>query len=161
VWVAESTEETSFSTTECTVAANPTHLTLRILPDSMANRFRFVHSDALGFASLCGGFSSNAWVLYDRVTDFALMRTFPRERLLAAVIAHELGHLLLGDNNHPGAGLMHASWSRGELSAIECGQLGFRDTERKRIQAGVIARHDAASVAIAEVSSWDSRTRPN
>ena len=45
--------------------------------------------------------------------------------------------------------------------AVACGQLAFSDTERKRIQAEVIARHDAASAAMAQVPSRDSRTRPN
>jgi len=160
-WLAESTEGAPFSTGECAVAANPTHLTLRVLPDSLSNSFRFVRSDALGFASLCGRFSSNAWVLSDRVMDFALVRSVLYERLLGAVIAHELSHLLLGENTHSGAGLMHASWSRGELTAVACGQLALSDTERKRIHAEVIARHDGASVAMAHVPSWDSRTRPN
>src|SRR5215831_16358520 len=53
VWRPRSTDDSSFNTSECAVAADPTHLTLRILPDSVSKNLRWVHGDALGFASLC------------------------------------------------------------------------------------------------------------
>src|SRR5215470_9594707 len=46
-------------TTAC--ASDPTHLILRILPNSMAKQWRSVHGDALGFAGLGTHLSCDAW----------------------------------------------------------------------------------------------------
>jgi hypothetical protein len=35
--------------------------------------------------------------------------------VLGFAVAHEIGHLLLGNNAHGAAGVMRAVWSRGEL----------------------------------------------
>lgn len=142
-------------------ASDPTHLRLRILPDSMAKRFRSVEGDALGFAALGEQLNCDAWVFYDRVTDFAAAQGISPERLLAGVIAHELGHLLLGQNAHSSAGLMHSYWSHTELRAIECARLVFSDTESVRIQRGVAARRQVGSAVLAALTPSVEPARGN
>ena len=97
-------------------------------------------------------FNCNAWILYDKVKEFSREQQLSFGRLLGGVIAHELGHLLIGENVHADAGLMHGYWSREELLGIEFTRLFFSDAERRRIQGGVFARQKAASVPVADAS---------
>jgi hypothetical protein len=146
-------------TRACLGPANPTHLVLRILPDSMSKQIKSVEGDALGFAGLEIGerLNCNAWIFYDRVKDFAARQRISSQHLLAGVIAHELGHLLLSQSAHTKAGLMHAYWSRAELFDMDCDRLFFSDAESKKIQSGVTARNQAASAILAEEASLDSQ----
>ena len=66
----------------------------------------------LGFAEPGG---SVATVLYDRVGKFAKRFGVKREVLLGYAIAHEIGHLLLG-NAHAPSGLMRAAWTVPEMT---------------------------------------------
>ena len=157
VWVDCPRDDASPRNLACVASADPTHLILRVLPYSMSNRFRQVHGDAMGFAALGERFNCNAWIFYGRVKDFSLEQQLTLERLLGAVIAHELGHLLLGENVHANTGLMHGYWTNREFLEIESGRIIFSDTESKRIQSGVIARRQVAGAVTAEVSSLGSR----
>lgn len=155
VWLECPTDEASPRTPAC-ASLEPTHITLRLLPEPMSRHLRLSHGDALGFAALGVQLSCDAWVFYDRVDDFALKQQLTLERLLGAVIAHELGHLLLGENAHARTGLMHAYWPRSELLAIEFEWLAFSDAECERIRNGVIARRERAYTATGARSSLDS-----
>jgi len=55
--------------------------------------------------------------------------------LLGYVIAHELGHLLLGPDSHSGSGLMHGVWQFADLRQAAQGRLRFRREESQRLQA--------------------------
>ena len=74
---------------------------------------------------------------------------FYRERLqeagvtLGVVMAHELGHLLLGSHNHSARGVMKPQWSRDDLMKAYFGGLGFNREQIKRIRSSVVAREQA------------------
>jgi hypothetical protein len=87
-----------------------------------------------------GGFGCDAWVFYDQVKEAAVQTRLSLPQILGNVIAHELGHLLLGVHSHSGSGVMHARWSREELLAADLGELSFSNSERTRIRNSVIAR---------------------
>ena len=55
------------------------------------------------------------------------------DALLGFVIAHELGHLLLGEGHVPD-GVMRAQWSGAEVKALERRWLRFNPAQRERIQ---------------------------
>jgi hypothetical protein len=57
------------------------------------------------------------------------------EAILGFVIAHELGHLLLGTNSHATVGIMRANWKKSELSAAGKGLLGFSETQAETMRA--------------------------
>jgi len=159
-WISCSANDSSPSNPACMATTDPMHLALRILPERMSKRLRSIHDDALGFALLGVPLTSDAWILYDRTKDLAQKQMVGFERLLGAVIAHELGHLLLAENVHASAGLMHGSWSRAELLDIELARLFFSDSEHKRIQSAVALRYQAASAISAYLPS-DPISRPN
>jgi hypothetical protein len=54
-------------------------------------------------------------------------------RVLAYVMAHEIGHLLLGSNAHSEVGIMKPRWSAIELRKIEMGKLAFTPIECEKI----------------------------
>lgn len=56
-----------------------------------------------------------AYVFYDRITRVAALQQAPVERGLGHVMAHEVGHLLMGVNSHAGGGLMQANWDPREI----------------------------------------------
>jgi len=54
---------------------------------------------------------------------------FQAPTLLGNVIAHEIGHLLLGKNGHATTGIMRSKWQRDQIRAALTGNLRFKDTE--------------------------------
>lgn len=83
------------------------------------------HSRPLGesFASHDGG--TYASVFLERVTDVAAGASVPTDIVLAYAAAHEIGHLLLGDEAHTTRGLMKAQWDHNDLQAMYQNHLHF------------------------------------
>jgi hypothetical protein len=71
-----------------------------------------VQGDVMGFSYVPG---IVATALADRVADAARRTGVRAELLLGGTIAHEIGHLLLGQTQHPASGLMRSTWSDEEL----------------------------------------------
>ena len=72
-----------------------------------------------------------AYVFYDRIKRVAVSHQASVERALGHVIAHELGHLLIGVNSHSNEGLMRPGWNPGEsrlqtFTASQVQQIGDR-----------------------------------
>jgi hypothetical protein len=68
------------------------------------------------------------------------VRNFSREHrvdvgvLLAYVIAHELGHLLLPGTPHSATGLMRADWDKAIVHEAADGSLSFTEAQAHRIR---------------------------
>ena len=54
--------------------------------------------------------------------------------LLGRAIAHEIGHLLLGNGQHPRLGLMRAHWSNDELRGLKPAHWGFSSHEAAQMR---------------------------
>ena len=67
------------------------------------------------------------------------------DRILGSIMAHEMGHLLLGLNAHSVRGLMRAHWGIDELGRIDMGTLRFLPEQGKRMRARIA---NATSVLI-------------
>lgn len=72
-------------------------------------------------------------VYYQPVKEIADNREAEFPRLLGYVMAHELGHLLLGPA-HAREGIMRADWDPRDLQAIRQGYLRFRPAEAARMR---------------------------
>jgi hypothetical protein len=99
--------------TPCSSLAWPHQLSVRILP-----RGRSIHSDIFGQAFLDesgSGVYSN--VYYNNLAANPEHTQLPDADMLGLVIAHEVGHLLLGSNSHSSSGLMQARWNASALQA--------------------------------------------
>jgi len=64
-------------------------------------------------------FPTDAYVFCSRVVEFARAQMAPWTQLLGSIIAHEVGHLLLGSNSHAGTGIMGAQWRPEEPQEIQ------------------------------------------
>ena len=71
-----------------------------------------------------------------------MARSIPQAwaRALGHVIAHEIGHLLLGRDSHSASGLMSAAWTAEEQALLIRGSLHFTPDDRLRIRAAIESR---------------------
>jgi hypothetical protein len=105
----------------CNEPLTPTHLVIQVLAQA--------HSAAdpvFGISFIDAGGGVFADIFLDRMQHLheqSPQTPFPQ--LVGAVIAHELGHLLLGENAHSREGLMQAHWSSDELKKMGRGNLLF------------------------------------
>jgi hypothetical protein len=89
---------------------------LAILPRDMADkkcRAARLAEGVMGTA-VSGAEAANgriAYVFYDRIAQVARSQNTPMVRGLGHIIAHEVGHLLLGENSHADQGLMRPNWN--------------------------------------------------
>ena len=60
--------------------------------------------------------------------------------VLGRAIAHEIGHLLLNENDHAKEGLMRAGWSQVELRKNSGAAWEFRAEEAETMRAAVVRR---------------------
>jgi hypothetical protein len=103
---------------------------LRLLSESKTNKFE---DTAFGFAVV----PVLASVYYDYVARLARSddAEFEIPVVLGCVIAHEIGHLLLGSNSHSASGIMQGHWERGQVRQAVTGTLIFTPEQAKLIQA--------------------------
>ena len=73
-------------------------------------------------------------IFFDRIQETDRMTGTGLRRLIAAVIAHELGHLLLGSHSHSFFGIMMPHWNQEELQRIAMGNLLFSKEETLRMR---------------------------
>lgn len=128
----------------CPDAMDTTDLILSIVSHSMSKGLR--GKDEVGGLAVDApdDFSGHAWVFFDRAKEAAAKHLLNLANVLGNLVAHELGHLLLGSSSHSKIGLMRARWSHEELIAANRGELSFSAAERERIQKGVEARYRAS-----------------
>jgi hypothetical protein len=109
---------------------NMTHLVLKILPRAFSTQVRD-HSSVLGDALVDEkGAGYYSYAFYDRIQrvadDHRLCHT-----LLGDVMAHEIGHLLLGSKSHAVSGIMSAHWNGEELRRISEGTMFFTPNQSR------------------------------
>ena len=78
---------------------------------------------------------SEAQVFFRQVHDFARTCRVDVSTMLAYVIAHEIGHLLLPGNAHSPTGVMQAGWDKALIRDAARGSLTFTPAQAARIRA--------------------------
>ncbi len=127
-------------------------LNLKIISREMAQRVSGLFpGDTFGFAlpAQGDGFGSNATIFYHSVGEVAPDAKRLPATILGHVLAHEMGHLLLGMKGHSRHGIMHVPWGPQELGRASQGGLLFEAKQGRRIQAQVEARMLAAPHEVA------------
>ena len=109
---------------------------------------RRLHDETLGFAVPCPELDGpcRAFVFYPRVRLLAAESNVSTNLILGHVMAHELGHLLLGSYHAP-AGIMQAKWDGRDLQRASWKILGFTPQQRELIRAKIRMREGAAQVS--------------
>ncbi len=86
----------------------------------------------------------HAYVFVQRVIEICGSGKYPQEVILGHLMAHEIGHVLLGDNSHSPQGMMSARFSSGDLRLALDGLLFFDSKQaalmKERLAAQVPAR---------------------
>src|SRR5262245_16578876 len=82
---------------------------------------------------------STAQVFFRQVQNFARTYDVDLSTMLAYVMAHEMGHLLLPGNAHSPTGLMQADWDKALVRDAARGSLTFTDVQAARIRAKIRA----------------------
>lgn len=95
------------------------------------------HPGALGYSLPFARTGYRVVIFYDRVR---LATAKPNPELLGHVIAHEVGHMLMGTLDHAPGGVMRARWTQWEIAGMQMHPLHFTasdlDTISRRLTAG-------------------------
>ncbi|HXH51239.1 MAG TPA: hypothetical protein VNM47_18010 [Terriglobia bacterium] len=125
----------------CQERMSNAELGLTILPTAKGAANAYVDK-YFGFAQTFndGTFGHYAYVFVDRVRYRAQMDQISESELLASVICHEFGHVLLRSNTHSRSGIMRVRWDRDDLKYLTWGRLTFTPAERELIHSEAMAR---------------------
>ena len=109
-------------------------VSLNILPPSMETRMR--ESAGLNSGKTVPGFAVGGltYVFLAQVLEICGTGKYPQEVILGHVMAHEVGHVLLGDNSHSPQGLMSARFSPGDLKLALNSLLFFDSKQAARMR---------------------------
>jgi hypothetical protein len=114
--------------------APDTTLTLRIVLRPLT-----LTDTTFGVAFLAeDGSGRYADVFYGPVRKLSGAGGVSQSTLLAHVMAHEIGHLLLGSNAHVHLGLMRAHWDSDDLRRAAMGGLLFTSEEAQRMRSRLL-----------------------
>lgn len=115
-------------------------LILRLHRDAPAKKFK-LKGWQFGYSiPSATGYSDIAGVLVERTFNFARAQGVDPQVVLGYVMAHELGHLLLGPNSHATQGIMKHRWRARELRLAQTGALGFTPAQTRKMQQLIAAR---------------------
>jgi hypothetical protein len=92
-------------------------------------------------------------VMYDRIQLAAVRQTRMEQILLAHVLAHEIGHILLNSGAHTQSGIMKAYWSIADLYEMSKKPLAFTALDVEMI------RQRLSQISTAAASKGTSPTR--
>jgi hypothetical protein len=126
---------------DCSLVPQATHIAVVIL--SKAPR-GWTSRDAMGFAPSRTGNYRRAYVFYDRVQEFVESKTDTSSQIvgpfivLAHVIAHEIGHLLIPGEAHTANGIMRARWKYSDWVKASHGSLLFPQDQVRIITNSLI-----------------------
>jgi len=127
--VAEPACDASLGTRELSVqfVRSPDAETWAVLGNSL------VDATNQGGGSLCR-------IFVDRVHNLAASAGVDRGTLLGRAMAHEVGHLLLGTNEHSRYGLMRPRWDAAELTRDDFLDWTLSRAQGERMRRGLAAR---------------------
>lgn len=125
----------------CGQTLDPAHVVVNILPESMAKEMKLRRS-IFGLAAVPqkGGFAQIASIFYDRLGNFVQSAGNRPAAILGAMLAHEIGHLLLGKGSHSTQGLMVCPWRQEQIRAAERGGLMLSREESRRVISAMCER---------------------
>ena len=143
-WVdCRTVTETTLSVVTCDRSSETAITDANIL---LVNRFpaeaKISGARTLGFSVLPGecALADQAYVSLPNVSKFGNDRKAPLDLVLGLVMAHEIVHLLLGQNEHAPTGLMRPFWDKEDLLRAQSGELGLSDEQAKLLRGEVLAR---------------------
>jgi hypothetical protein len=115
---------------DCHRLLDPDEFVIHIVPKGKTSK-----DTVFGMAFLAEDGSGNySDVFFDRIDNAHREGGTSAAALLAAVTAHELGHLLLGPHAHSPLGIMSPHWGKEDLRQISMGSLCFSPDQSSRMR---------------------------
>ena len=119
----------------CRAASGPWILRVRLLSNEAAKTFPLDDTNfGMAYPGEGDRLGSAADVFPERCRLHAEKMRVAETLVLGRVLAHEIGHLLLGESSHSVSGIMSARWKRKQLNAAEQGGFGFVGRQAKTMQ---------------------------
>jgi len=143
-WLDCGTPQRRIPNSGCSAIVYPKHVSVRVVPRSSPVK---AHIFGQSFQDPAGD-GNYALVYFAGLASSKAVTTVSMGELLGCVIAHELGHLLLGNDSHSTAGLMSAVWQDSELRQAARGNLYFTSGQADRIHS----RYFAATARLQKTS---------
>jgi hypothetical protein len=138
---------------ECSVGPSSPQEPCRKAPQATDIRIRILAAPVLDkFQDSVFGFAVHP-VLASVYYEFALRRArnddaeFELPIILGCVMAHELGHLLLGSNSHSNKGIMLPRWEVNEVRQLMMGRLLFTPDQSRLMRLEARARAEQQILA--------------
>ncbi|MBI3477441.1 MAG: hypothetical protein HY010_17050 [Acidobacteria bacterium] len=115
---------------DCRDGTSGPHLSVRIVARPLN-----LPGEDFGVAFVDGeGVGQQADVFYSRIKSFQAASSADTAQILGHVMAHELGHLLLGMNSHSMQGIMQSHWGERQLRLASMGNLQFDQHQSETIR---------------------------
>lgn len=127
--------------TDCGREAEKPQFILRVLAPSMAKDI--FGDEALGFAIPCDKKEEAClfYIFYHRINALAAAHSLSPDRILGHVMAHEVGHTLLGPKAHDLFGIMQSTLNLYDTERI----LVFTSEQSRRLRTELLARNQATN----------------
>jgi hypothetical protein len=111
-------------------------LTIDIMPEAVARRMS-PHGEPLGFTPVGATPGYRAYVFAFRIDEQARRCAQDKDTVLAAVMAHEMGHLLLPGVAHSARGIMRAQLGLSQFQMASQGTLLFLPDQARTMRAQI------------------------
>lgn len=121
--------ESTTTQNPCNEPLEPTDIVLRLIPESTNNQYQ---DSVFGFAVV--PIVASVYVNYAVNGARRDNAEFEVPMILGSVIAHEIGHLLLGLNSHSVKGIMQKRWERNQMRQAMTGNLLFTEEQGTLMQ---------------------------
>jgi hypothetical protein len=145
---------------DCPSPTTPDELSLVMVSDQTTNRMQ-APARVFGMSLMAteGSFGSRGYIYYGRIQSKCTEQHDINEALLlGTIVAHELGHLLLGPNSHSQKGIMKSDFERDDMTGIQLSGLQFNGRQRETLRSAVERRLDAANSKGTDADSFMART---
>ena len=120
----------------CPGAIRSSQIYFHIVSESLT-----LSDNAFGVAFLdSDGVGHYADLFFDPIQKLATSFAPAEAEIMGSVMAHEIGHLLLGSKAHSRAGIMEAHWSAEELKYIAEGNFAFTRPQCEKMLSRVAAQ---------------------
>ncbi|MFZ0805281.1 MAG: hypothetical protein WAN03_03830 [Candidatus Sulfotelmatobacter sp.] len=127
---------------DCLSPADLSHVSLRVVPWSSQ-----LGDSIFGMAFLSEkGEGAYGDVFYPSAEKLRSDCDASLSRVLGHVMAHEVGHLLLGSKSHSAVGIMQPHWQGEELRRVGMGTLLFTREQAQKMRARLVASNPTGSV---------------
>ena len=124
---------------------------IRVVADTGKN-MKNVRVEKLGMSVAGHDGGTYGTVFLKSAEEKASDANLPRSIVLAYAAAHEVGHLLLGDQVHTPRGLMKATWDTNDFQAMAQNNLHFSPEQTRELKSRYGTAHEAEAGADTEVA---------